>query len=245
MKGGISNEPTQSIIQRSRFPRRFISCPHRHYRTLTPGSSPHLWHLHRNAHHLRSRKCGNRRRIHFRYHWCWNQHPSNRLCRWREYILCGYRRSRSRFFLLPFGSPSRNKCVSAVVFPRVLTGHNRTFYHFVCKGLHSSYCQCVDGWNMLHSILLAGVLAANCGDYHCVCVLSLTRTAGSSGSPYLFYKKRGYVGVTSLIICMHNYYLFIIILNAKTYFLFTKSLSGLPALNTGAFDAGILISSLV
>ena len=31
----------------------------------------------------------------------------------------------------------------------------------------------------------------------------------------------------------------------KPYFLFTKSLRALPALNTGAFDAGILISSFV
>ena len=31
----------------------------------------------------------------------------------------------------------------------------------------------------------------------------------------------------------------------KTYLLFTKSFKALPALNTGAFEAGIFISSLV
>lgn len=40
-----------------------------------------------------------------------------------------------------------------------------------------------------------------------------------------------------------NSYIYIFIQNS--YFLFTKSFNALPALKTGAFDAGILISSLV
>ena len=40
---------------------------------------------------------------------------------------------------------------------------------------------------------------------------------------------------------MNSYFIYFY----KFYFLFTKSFNALPALNTGAFDAGILISSLV
>ena len=54
---------------------------------------------------------------------------------------------------------------------------------------------------------------------------------------YNIIKKRNQTWSLSLIIYL---YIFLIY-----YFLFTKSFNALPALKTGAFDAGILISSLV